>query len=55
MSYSRKLVIENGLVIAERFNSQDNWYNKYNKARTPTWTTLLLDYAIKVVHYGEFA
>ena len=24
------------------------------KTWTPTWTTLLLDYAIKVMHFGEW-
>ena len=28
--------------------------SELKRTQTPTWTTLLLDYAIKVVHFGEW-
>ena len=56
MYYDRKVSQRRQLTYLELQNINDRLFAKsgLKRTRTPTWTTFLLDYAIKVVHFGEW-
>ena len=57
MYYGRKVNQRKQLAYLKQHNINDGFFfakSELKRTRTPTWTTLLLDYAIKVVHFGEW-
>ena len=57
MYYGRKVNQRKQLAYLKQHNINDGFFfakSELKRTRTPTWITLLLDYAIKVVHFGEW-